>query len=264
MLGAIAGDIIGSRWEFSRIKTLDFPLFPDGASFTDDTVLTCAVADHLINGTDIVDSLRDWVRVVVIDTTKVSGYGQRFMRWVAAPTPQPPYGSYGNGGAMRVSPCAWLSPDLESLRFNTVNVTAVTHDHPEGIKGALATAEAIWFARQGAGTEWLCAHIANTYGYELNRTLDEVRSTHVRNETSQSTVPESIICALAANSFEEAVCNAVSLGGDADTIACIAGSIAEARFGVPTTIEVEVRRRLDPLIVELLDSFLLRTKPFRS
>ena len=262
MLGAIAGDIIGSRWEFSRIKTRDFPLFPDGASFTDDTVLTCAVADHLINGIDIVESLRDWVRVVTIDTTRVSGYGQRFMRWAAAPTSQPPYGSYGNGGAMRVSPCAWLSPDLESLRSNTVNVTEVTHDHPEGIKGALATAEAIWFSRKGVSPTWLRRYIAESHGYDMDRSVDDIRDVHVRDETSQNTVPESIICALEANSFEEAVRNAVSLGGDTDTMASIAGAIAEASFGVPTGIEVEVRRRLDPVILDMLDIFLQRTKPF--
>ena len=260
MLGAMAGDIIGSRYEFSRMKRKDFPLFPEGASFTDDSVLTAAVADSLINGRDIVECLRDWPRVVTIDATKVSGYGQRFMRWLAAPTPQPPYGSFGNGGAMRISPVAWLSPDFETMRQNVVTVTEVTHNHQDGIAGALATAEAIWFARQNINPAWIRDRISLEYGYSLEKSVDELRAIHEYNETSQGCVPEAITCALEAESFEDAIRNAVSLGGDADTLAAIAGSIAEARFGVPTEIEREVRDRLDSLLLEMLDVFQDRTR----
>jgi len=242
------------------MKRKDFPLFPEGCSYTDDSILTAAVADSLINGKDIVECLRDWPRIVNIDATKVSGYGQRFMRWVAASTPQPPYGSFGNGGAMRISPVAWLSPDLDTLKSNTVTITEVTHDHPEGIKGALATAEAIWFCRQSINPNWIRDHITQEYDYDLNRCVDEIRETHTYNETSQGCVPEAITCALEAESFEDAVRNAVSIGGDADTLAAIAGSIAEARFGVPVAIEVEVRKRLDSVLLQMLDVFLARTK----
>lgn len=255
MLGAIAGDIIGSRYEFSGIKHADFDLFPEHFSYTDDTVLTCAVADSLLNDRDIADCLREWPREVKIDATKVSGYGQRFMRWAASPAPQPSYGSYGNGGAMRVSPCAWLAKSLPEVRSSAKVVTEVTHDHPEGIKGAFATADAIWFFRQGSESEFVRKRIALDHGYDMDRTIEEIRKTHIRNETATGTVPESIICALDAISFEDAIRNAVSLGGDTDTMAAIAGSIAEARFGVPDWIEERVLGILDSKILTLLDQF---------
>lgn len=254
MLGAIAGDIIGSRWEFTRIKTKAFPLFVEVSSYTDDSVLTCAVADVMLNDRDPVESLRAWANDTPI-LKGVGGYGQKFVLWAGHPEPQPPYGSLGNGGAMRVSPCAWLSVDLEQARANTVRVTEITHNHPEGIKGALATADAIWLARQGAAPESIRDHIAHIYGYDMRRSVDEIRPVHIRSERSPETVPESIICALEATSFEDAVRNAVSLGGDADTMAAIAGSIAEARFGVPSEIESAVRQRIPLSMLAILDQF---------
>jgi ADP-ribosylglycohydrolase len=254
MLGAIAGDIVGSAWEFRRIKTKEFPLFLDHSSFTDDTVLTAAVADALMNGIEPIHALRDWPRKVKI-SHKVGGYGQRFIQWLAKPEPQPPYQSYGNGSAMRVSPCAWLASDHETLQDLVIRVTEVTHDHPEGIKGALATAEAIWFTRHGYSPDWILNYIADTHGYDMNRSVDEIRLTYTYSESCQASVPESIICALEANSFEDALRNAVSLGGDADTMACIAGSIAEARFGIPEEILTEIHKRLDPEITRLVAQF---------
>jgi ADP-ribosyl-[dinitrogen reductase] hydrolase len=254
MLGAIAGDIVGSAWEFRRIKTKEFPLFLEFSSFTDDTVLTAAIADALMNGIEPIHALRDWPRKIKI-SHKVGGYGQRFIRWLAKPEPQPPYQSFGNGSAMRVSPCAWLAFDHEDLQNLAIRVTEVTHDHPEGIKGALATAEAIWFTRHGYSPGWILNYISDAHGYDMDRSVDEIRLTYTYSESCQDSVPESIICALEANSFEDALRNAVSLGGDADTMACIAGSIAEARFGIPNDILVEIHKRLDPEIARVVAQF---------
>jgi ADP-ribosyl-[dinitrogen reductase] hydrolase len=254
MLGAITGDIIGSLWEFRRIKTKVFPLFLEDSGFTDDTVLTCAVADSLLNGQEVLFTLREWPRKIPI-SHKVGGYGKRFMEWVAKPNPQPPYQSFGNGSAMRVSPCAWHADSIEEVRSLAIQVTDVTHDHPEGIKGAVATAEAIWFARHGQSPEWIRGHVQETHGYDMQRSVDEIRLTYRYSEACQDSVPESILCALEATSFEDAVRNAVSLGGDADTMACIAGAIAEARFGIPEEIVLNVRQRLHPEILGLVDQF---------
>lgn len=254
MLGAIIGDIVGSAWEFRRIKTKDFPLFLDHSSFTDDSVLTAAVADALLNQKDPIETLRDWPRKVRI-SHKVGGYGKRFMQWVAKPVPQPPYQSFGNGSAMRVSSCAWLANDLGELRTLSIKVTETTHDHPEGIKGALATAEAIWFSKHGASAEWIRSHIQDTYGYAMQRSVDEIRPVYQYSEACQDSVPEAIICALEATSFEDALRNAVSLGGDADTMAAIAGSIAEARFEISESQLVETAGRLDPSFSAIIGQF---------
>lgn len=254
MLGAICGDMVGSLWEFRRIKTKEFPLFLEDSGFTDDTVLTCAVADSLLNGREVLFTLREWPRKVLI-SHKVGGYGKRFMEWAAKPIPQPPYQSFGNGSAMRVSPCAWLADSLNEVRSLAIRVTEVTHDHPEGIKGAVATAEAIWFARNGQSPDWIRTQIQETHGYDMQRSVDDIRVSYRYSEACQESVPESILCALEATSFEDALRNAVSLGGDADTMACIAGSIAEARFGIPEEIVRVVKNRLHPAISSLVDEF---------
>ena len=169
--------------------------------------------------------------------------------------PTAPYQSFGNGSAMRVSPCAWLADSIDEVRSLAIQVTEVTHDHPEGIKGAVATAEAIWFSRHGQSPEWIRAYIQQTHGYDMQRSVDEIRLTYRYSEACQDSVPESILCALEATSFEDAVRNAVSLGGDADTMACIAGSIAEARFGVPDELEAQIRVLLHPEILNIVDQF---------
>lgn len=257
MLGAICGDIVGSHWEFRRIKTKDFPLLVETSGFTDDTVLTCAVADALLHDRDIIESLRDWARRIKLPA-HLGGYGQRFIRWVAAPTPQPAYGSYGNGAAMRVSPVAWLADSLEDALVISDRVTGVTHDHPEGLKGARATVHAIWLARQGADPATIRTTLAEIYGYDLTRGVDAIRATYQYTESCQGTVPEAIVCALEATDFEDALRNAVSLGGDADTLAAIAGAIAEARFGIPETLMASIRPRLPEAVTDLLELWLQR------
>ncbi len=235
MLGAIIGDIVGSPWEFRRIKTKNFPLFGERNGITDDSILTVAVADALLNGRDPAESLRDWARRVK-PGPHVAGYGKKFIDWVAAPTVQPPYGSFGNGGAMRVSPAAFLATSLEDCLDKARRVTEITHNHPEGMKGALATAHAIWLARQGEPAAAIRLAIAETYGYDMSRNVDEIREVHIYNETAAGCVPEALTCALEAKDFEDAIRNAVSLGGDADTLASIAGGLAEAMFGIPEEI----------------------------
>ena len=237
MLGAIIGDIVGSPWEFQRIKTKDFPLFGEPNGITDDSILTVAVADALLNQRDPAESLRDWARRVK-PGRHVGGYGKRFIAWVAAPNVQPPYGSFGNGGAMRVSPAGFLASSLAECLAMAQRVTEITHNHPEGMKGALATAHAILIARQGGSVGCIRAAIAADYGYDLSRSVEEIRAVHEYNETAQGCVPEAITCALEAEDYEDAIRNAVSLGGDADTLAAIAGGVAEALFGIPDEIKM--------------------------
>ena len=236
MLGAIIGDIVGSPWEFLRIKTKDFPLFGKRNGITDDSILTVAVADALLNQRDPAESLRDWARRVK-PGRHLGGYGKRFINWVAAPTVQPPYGSLGNGGAMRVSPAGFLASSLEECLAMAKRVTEITHNHPEGMKGALATAHAIFIARQGESRAAIRTAIATNYGYDLSRSVGEIRAVHEYNETAQGCVPEALTCALDAGDYEDAIRNAVSLGGDADTLAAIAGGMAEALFEIPDEIK---------------------------
>ncbi|MCC6765066.1 MAG: ADP-ribosylglycohydrolase family protein [Deltaproteobacteria bacterium] len=224
MLGAIIGDVVGSIWEFRRIKTKRSPLFSERNGITDDGVLTVAVADALLHGSDPAGSLRDWAGRVPLGR-RVGGYGQKFLRWVAAATVQPPYNSYGNGGAMRVSPAAFLADTLRDCLAMAQRVTAITHNHPEDMKGALATAHAIFLARQGETPE-----------------------------TIRVAVPEAFTCALTTAGYEDAVRNAVSLGGDADTLAAIAGGLAEALFGIPEAVRAEGMRYLPDAMKALLVS----------
>lgn len=232
MIGAVIGDIVGSVYEFDNIKSKDFPLYSDESTFTDDTVCTLAIAESILDGTDVVASLQKWCRKY----WKMS-YGNGFMSWIRSPNPEP-YGSWGNGAAMRVSAAGFLSPTIEYSRQLAIKVTEITHNHPEGMKGALATADAIFLAFSSWTPDEIRQHISGTYGYDLNRTVDEIRPTYRFNETCQETVPEAIICALEATDFEDAIRNAISIGGDSDTVAAIAGAIAEARFDVELTREV--------------------------
>lgn len=235
MYGAIIGDIVGSPWEFRRIKTKEFPLFGERNGVTDDSIMTVAVADALMNDKDPAETMREWGRKV-LPAPHVAGYGKKFIFWLAAPTVQPPYNSYGNGGAMRVSPAGWLADSLDQCLDMATRVTAITHNHPEGLKGALATAHAIWLARQGQAPAEIRAEIVSAYAYDLSRSVDDIRAVHRYNETAQGCVPEALTCALEATDFEDALRNAVSLAGDADTLAAIAGGLAEALFGVPEEV----------------------------
>lgn len=238
MLGACIGDIIGSVFEFNAWKRREFPLFSGKSRFTDDTVCTIAVAECLLDGGDPAAALRKWGY-----RYPGRGYGGGFAVWLRD-AGMGPYDSYGNGAAMRVSPAAWLAGSLDEALALARHVTAVTHNHPEGIKGAEATVTAIWLARQGESPAAIRRRIHGAFGYDLSRSVDEIRPGYRFNETCQDTVPQAIVCALEARSFEDAIRNAVSLGGDADTLAAIAGPIAEVRFGIPEEIRREGWLRL--------------------
>jgi ADP-ribosyl-[dinitrogen reductase] hydrolase len=240
MLGTITGDIIGSAYEKANCRAKDFaPLFHPRARFTDDTVCTVAIADALLTGTHPAVALQTWGRRYV----HIGGWGQRFALWLADDDPQP-YGSWGNGGAMRVSPVALLAQSESEALNLAYQATAVTHDHPEGIKGAQATALAIWLARQGESAERIRQRIGERFGYDLDTTVDAIRPTYRHSEAAHKSVPQALVCALEATDFEDAIRNAVSIGGDSDTIAAIAGGMAEARFGIPEDIATQAWRYL--------------------
>ena len=260
MYGAILGDIIGSPFEFDRgNKSKNFDLFTRGCRFTDDSVMTIAVAEALLAiGPDanemeieeaVIANMQDWGK-----SYPHAGYGGRFRHWLTLRNPKP-YGSYGNGSAMRVSAAGWLYPTIERTREVAEATAAVTHNHPEGIKGAAATASCIFLARQGATKKEIKDYVEQEFHYALNRTLDEIRPYYHHVESCQQTVPEAIIAFLEAESFEDAVRNAVSLGGDTDTLAAITGSIAEAYFGIPAVLKAECRNRIDQEMNRVLDAF---------
>lgn len=241
MLGAIAGDIIGSVYEKHNLRRKDFaPLFHSRARFTDDTVCIVAVADALLHGRSPVEALQDWGQRY----EHVGGWGQRFALWLVDDHPQP-YGSWGNGGAMRVAASALLADSLDEALSLAHSVTVVTHNHPEGLRGALATAAAIWWALQGKDSDSIRAQVTERFGYDLKTTVDAIRPGYRHSEAAQDSVPQALVCALEAVSYEDAVRNAVSIGGDSDTIAAIAGAVAEARFGLPPEIAARTWAFLD-------------------
>jgi ADP-ribosylglycohydrolase len=232
MLGAVVGDIIGSAYEFKNFKSKNFqPLFHLKAKFTDDTVCTVAIADALIHDLSPVDTLQDWCQRYWSN----GGWGQRFNLWLGDDDPQP-YGSYGNGAAMRVGPAGLLATSLEEALQLAYKVTAITHNHPEGIKAGQATAVAIWMARSGSSAGEIRMALTERFRYDLSMTVVSIRPDYKFTEASQDSVPQALVCALEATGFEDAMRNAVSIGGDSDTIAAIAGSVAEARFGIPEAI----------------------------
>ena len=259
MYGAILGDIIGSPYEFDMgSKTKEFPFFDKGARFTDDSVMTIAVAEALM---DTMGKSDEEIRTAISDSMRLwghrypdAGYGGRFRGWLAH-TDYKPYKSYGNGSAMRVSSAGWLFDTLEETLHMATLTAEVTHNHPEGIKGATATAAAIFMARNGSSKEEVKNYIINGIGYDLSRTIDEIRPGYKHVESCQETVPEAITAFLEGESFEDVIRTAVSLGGDCDTLTCIAGSIAEAFYGVPDELKAECRNRIKPDMREVLDRF---------
>ena len=266
MYGAILGDIIGSPYEFDRgNKSKDFPLFSQKSKYTDDTVMTIAVAEAFMDAQGAADM--DWIRRRLITSMQhygrlypYAGYGGMFRHWLRAKDPQP-YGSYGNGSAMRVSAVACLYNDLDTVRSMARLSAEVTHNHPEGIKGAEATASAIFLARTGQSKAEIKAYIEGQFGYDLSRTCDEIRPSYHHVESCQETVPEAITAFLEGESFEDVIRTAVSLGGDCDTLTCIAGAIAEGFYGVPEDLKQECRNCLPQHLLEVLqkfDSFLNR------
>ena len=268
MLGAIIGDIVGSIYEFDNIKTKDFPLFTKECFFTDDTVMTIAVAEALLNGgtpDDFINSMKKFGKLY-----PNSGYGGRFREWLFT-NKRKPYYSWGNGSAMRVAPCAWFASSLEEAETLAERSAEVTHNHPEGIKGAKAVAAAIYLAGKREKVRFdekrirtkrihsdddIKAYIEKTYDYDLSRTLDEIRPTYKFNESCQETVPEAIIAYLESNNFEGAIRNAISLGGDSDTLAAITGSIAEAAYYIPSDITSKTFSFLDDTLSAVINRWL--------
>lgn len=260
MYGAILGDIIGSPYEFNRSgKSKEFPLFCAESRFTDDSVMTLAVADAFMalspkdNDASVrqklIQKMQYWGRKY-----PSAGYGGGFFRWLISPEPQP-YGSWGNGSAMRVSSAGWLFDDLSTTRRMARLSAEVSHNHPEGIKGAESTASAVFLARTGHSKAEIKAYIEEQFGYDLSRTCNEIRPTYCHKPSCQETVPEAITAFLEGSSFEDVIRTAVSLGGDCDTLTCIAGSMAEAFYGVPDALQQECRNRLPGDLLEILLQF---------
>ena len=250
MIGAIAGDIIGSVYEQDPIKTKDFPLFQRCSRFTDDTVLTVAIADAIVSGRPYAETIRVFGR-----RYPGAGYGGTFRRWLHMDNAGP-YGSWGNGSAMRVSPVGFAFASEAEVLLHARLSAEITHDHPEGIRGAQATALAVFLARTGHDKTTIRARILQDFGYNLERTVDDIRPGYTFDVSCQGSVPEAIIAFLDADSFEDAIRNAVSLGGDSDTMACIAGGIAEAYYGgVPAPVRAMVAALLPEDLARVTDIF---------
>lgn len=254
MLGALAGDIIGSRFERSPTKSKDFALFTPQCHFTDDSVLTLAVAWALLEGQDYATGLRLWGR-----RYPHAGYGGAFFAWLQSDN-APAYNSWGNGAAMRVSPVGWFYDDLETVLQQAAATALPTHNHPEGVKAARAVAGAVCLARQGQDKDALRAFLETRIGYDMQRSIAEIRPWYGFDVSSAGSVPEALLAFLEAEDFEDTVRTAVSLGGDSDTQACIAGAVAEAAFGLPPEVEREVRVRLDPPLLAVVDAWQERLR----
>ena len=251
MIGAIAGDIIGSVYEFDNIKTTVFPLFTRKSNYTDDTIMTVAVTDWLLYGGNLVQVMHRYGREF---PCPMGGYGARFGQWLCETNPQP-YNSWGNGSAMRVSAVGWAFGSLEKTLQVAEETAAVSHNHPEGIKGAQAVAAAIYLARTGKSKQAIREYIETTFLYDLNFSCDEIRPDYCLNPSCQGTVPEAIVAFLESTDFETAIRLAISLGGDSDTLACITGGIAEAFYGMSEDWKIEVLRRLPEAFVEVVEEF---------
>lgn len=259
MIGAIVGDIVGSRFEFHNHKSKEFELFVPNCRPTDDSVMTLAVAKALVSCNGELDdlcSVREkaiyWMQTVGRHYPRC-GYGRSFFRWIFSLSPEP-YGSYGNGSAMRVSSCAFVARSLEQAKALSKAVTEVTHNHLEGIKGAEATTVAIYLAKTGSSLEQIRREINENY-YPLDFTLDDIRVSYSFSSRCQDSVPQAIEAFLESTDFEDAIRNAVSIGGDSDTLAAIAGSIAEAFYGVPDDIRKKAESYLNSELLGILREF---------
>jgi ADP-ribosylglycohydrolase len=250
MIGAIAGDIIGSVYEHRPIKTKEFPLFDPRCRFTDDSVLTVAVADSILTGRPYLESMREIGR-----RYPAAGYGGAFIQWLFSHDPRP-YNSWGNGSAMRVSPVGFAFATEDEVLHQAQKTAEISHNHPEGIKGAQAAALAVFLARTVHDKEKIRKHIRQRFGYDLDRAVDDIRPGYTFDVSCQGTVPEAIIAFLDSQSYEDAVRNAVSLGGDSDTLACITGAIAEAFYGtVASPIRTKVKALLTPDLWAITENF---------
>ena len=269
MLGAIYGDIVGSVYEFNNIRTKNFELFSEKSKFTDDTVMTLAVANALVIFDEMTrdencldapskNNLAYFKQILISEMHTLgdkypnAGYGGHFRFWLKEKKTEP-YGSYGNGSAMRVSPVAWYANSLEECLDLAKASAEVTHNHPEGIKGEVVTAGATYLARTGATMDEIKVFVAKYY--EINFTLDEIRPTYQFNETCQDTVPQAMQAFFESISFEDAIRNAISVGGDSDTLAAITGAVAEAYYGMTDREEQSVTDRLDSTLLNILNDF---------
>ena len=264
MLGAIIGDIAGSRFERRNIKTKEFELLHPGCRFTDDTVMTLAVGSALTYcmqlGTASREKALEYLPGAAIDAMRSlgnrypnAGYGGSFYRWLQASDPKP-YNSYGNGAAMRVSGCGFAAVSVEDAQDLADKVTAVTHNHPEGLRGARATASAVFLARKGYTKEEIRSYVREHF-YAIDFTLDEIRPTYSFNVSCQGSVPQALEAFFESTGYEDAIRNAISIGGDSDTIAAIAGGIAEAYYGIPADIAQKGKTYLTPDLMRILEAF---------
>ncbi len=250
MIGAIAGDIIGSIYEHNPLKSEEFPLFNDSSRITDDTVMSLAVARAILEDGDYGKHMKSLGRMF-----PNAGYGGNFFLWLVDDQASP-YNSWGNGSAMRVSPIGFAFDTESDVLREAKNSAIVSHDHPEGIKGAQAVALAVLIARQGASKEQIRKRISTEFKYDLDRTIDQIRPEYSFNVSCQGSVPEAITGFLESTDFESAIRKAVSLGGDSDTQACIAGSIAEAYYkDIPSRIQIESKIRMPGILLEILENF---------
>ena len=255
MLGAMIGDTLGSSFEFYPMKTKKFELLDNKSHFTDDTVMTVAVADSLMNEVPYVESLQEWGR-----RYPRAGYGGWFRKWIHQDDPKP-YNSFGNGSAMRCSSIGWLFDDEESVLEEAKKSAEITHNHPEGIKGAQAVSLGVMMGKQGSSKEEIKEKLESLFGYDLSQQLDDIRSNYTFNPTCQGSVPQAIIAFLESTDFEDAIRNAISLGGDADTQACITGSLAEAHYkNIPDEISSFVKWRIEDDLLAVIDQFHSITK----
>ncbi|MFT3868786.1 MAG: ADP-ribosylglycohydrolase family protein [Nibricoccus sp.] len=252
MIGAIIGDIAGSTYEFEGNKDSSVDLFPPESNYTDDTIMTVATAHAIVRGIGFQEA---YLMYGHLYPTPMGGYGSGFRAWLRQENPIP-YGSWGNGSAMRVSPIGWASRNLDEALRQAANSASVTHNHPEGIKGAQATVSAIWLARNGKTKREIREHIERNFEYNLSRSTDEVRLDYAFNESCQGTVPEAIIAFLASDDFEGAIRIAISLGGDADTVGCITGAIAHAFYReIPDYMRSKVDALVPAALKEVISEF---------
>jgi len=250
MIGAIAGDMIGSVFEQHPIKTTDFPLFSSHSCFTDDTVLTVAVADSILNSIDYAIPLKQYGRKY-----PYAGYGLSYFHWLQSDK-NTPYNSWGNGAAMRVSPVGFAFNSKDAVLIEAKNSAAVTHNHPEGIKGAQATALAIYLARKGRTKSEIKTEISDRFHYDLSRSIDSIRPDYRFDISCQGTVPEAITAFIESENWEDAVRKAISLGGDSDTIGCITGGIAQGFYrNVPREVISNVKKRLPADFLKIIQEF---------
>lgn len=250
ILGAIIGDIVGSRFEYDNLRKTDIKLFDFDSKFTDDSVMTCAIAESLVNGNvseeEVASNMRKWYRKY-----PYRGYGGNFRQWCLNPDAKA-YNSWGNGSAMRTSSVAYFANSLDECKDMARKYAGITHNHPEGMKGAEAVSVAIWLALNGESQHRICEYIEQNY-YDLNFDYDDLVQNYEYDVSCQGSVPQAIYCFLRGNSFEECIRIAVSIGGDSDTIACITGAIAEAYFGIPEEIKNQALKYVGSDMLKLLE-----------